>query len=63
MILRTFSADPELDKASASHICQRSETEAYDILSEMEVEMEYLELGGTGEELIGFSGMIRTGDP
>lgn len=48
LILQYLLRHPELDTASASRICQRSETEAREILSEMEVEREYLERGGTG---------------
>lgn len=48
LILQYLLRHPEVDTASASHICQRSEEEAREILSEMEVEREYLERGGTG---------------
>jgi ATP-dependent DNA helicase RecG len=48
LILQYLLRHTELDTASASRICQRSEAEAREILSEMELEMEYLERGGTG---------------
>jgi ATP-dependent DNA helicase RecG len=48
MIMQYLLRHPELDTASASRVCQRSEAEAREVLSEMEVEMEYLERGGTG---------------
>jgi ATP-dependent DNA helicase RecG len=48
LILQYLLRHLELDTASASRICQRSEAEAREILSKMEVEMEYLERGGTG---------------
>jgi len=48
LILQYLLHHPELDTTSASRVCQRSEPEAREILNEMEVEMEYLERGGTG---------------
>jgi ATP-dependent DNA helicase RecG len=48
LILQYLLRHPEMDTASASHICQRSEAEVREILSEMEAEREYLERGGTG---------------
>ncbi len=48
LILQYLLRHLEVDTASASHICQRSEVEAREILNEMEVEREYLERGGTG---------------
>jgi ATP-dependent DNA helicase RecG len=48
LIMQYLLHHPELDTASASRVCQRSEPEAREILNEMEVEMEYLERGGTG---------------
>jgi hypothetical protein len=47
-VMQYLLRHPELDTASASRICQRSEAEAREILNKMEVEMEYLERGGTG---------------
>ncbi len=48
LILQYLLRHPEIYTASASHICQRSEEEAKEILNEMELEREYLERGGTG---------------
>jgi len=48
LILLYLLHHPELDAASASRVCQRSEPEAREILNEMEIEMEFLERGGTG---------------
>ncbi|MDD4162622.1 MAG: hypothetical protein PHW87_09110 [Methanothrix sp.] len=48
LVMQYLLRHSELDTPSASHICQRSEAEAREILSNMEIEMEYLERGGTG---------------
>ena len=48
LILQNLLRHPELDTASASRICQRSDAEMREILNEMEVDREYLERGGTG---------------
>jgi ATP-dependent DNA helicase RecG len=48
LILQYLLVHPEIDTATAARICQRREAEARDILSQMEVERNYLERGGTG---------------
>jgi ATP-dependent DNA helicase RecG len=48
LILQYLLAHPEIDTATAARICQRRENDARDILSQMEVERDYLERGGTG---------------
>jgi len=48
LVMQYLLLHPELDTASASRICQRSEADAREILCEMEIKMEYLERGGTG---------------
>jgi len=48
LVLRYLLSHPELDTPTTARICQRSEVEAREILSEMEKAMGYLERGGTG---------------
>jgi ATP-dependent DNA helicase RecG len=48
LILQYLLSHPEIDTATAARICQRREADARDTLSQMEVEREYLERGGTG---------------
>lgn len=48
LILRHLLRHPELDTAAASRICQRSELEVRETLSEMERDFGYLERGGAG---------------
>lgn len=48
IILRYLLRHPELDTATAARICQRPETKAREILSEMEIRRAYIERGGTG---------------
>jgi ATP-dependent DNA helicase RecG len=48
LVLRYLLSHPELDTPTAARICQRSEVEAREILSEMEKALGYLERGGTG---------------
>lgn len=48
LILQYLLAHPEIDTVTAARICQRRENDARDVLSQMEVEREYLERGGTG---------------
>jgi ATP-dependent DNA helicase RecG len=48
LVLRHLLRHPELDTATAARICQRSETEARELLSAMELNLGYLERGGTG---------------
>ena len=39
---------PEMDTSTAARLCQRSEPEVREVLSQMETEWHYLERGGTG---------------
>jgi len=48
IILRYLLRHRELDTATAARICQRPESKAREILSEMEIRRGYLERGGTG---------------
>jgi len=48
LILQHLLRHPELDTAEAARICQRSEAQVHEILSEMELKWNYLERGGTG---------------
>ncbi len=48
IILRYLLRHPEIDTGTAARICQRMESEAREILSEMEIGRGYLERGGTG---------------
>ncbi|HZB11361.1 MAG TPA: RNA-binding domain-containing protein [Rubrobacter sp.] len=48
LVLQYLLRHQELDTVTAARICQRSETEAREILSEMESGFGYLERGGTG---------------
>ena len=48
LILQYLLRHAEMDTATAARLCQRSETEIREVLSEMEKGLEYLERGGTG---------------
>jgi len=48
LILQYLSRHLEIDTASAARICQRVESEAKEILGDMEIEMGFLERGGSG---------------
>jgi len=48
LILLHLMSHPELEAAAAARICQRSESEAREILIEMQRSFGYLERGGTG---------------
>jgi len=48
LILQYLLRHAELDTATATRLCQRSETEIREVLSEMERSLGYLERGGTG---------------
>jgi len=48
LVLQYLLTHPEIDTATAVRICQRRENDARDILSQMEVERDYLERGGSG---------------
>ncbi|MFZ5897782.1 MAG: ATP-binding protein [Bacillota bacterium] len=48
LVLQYLLAHPEIDTCTAAFICQRSEPQARDILTEMEQRLAYLERGGTG---------------
>lgn len=48
LILQHLITHAEIDTATAARICQRRENDARDILSQMEVERNYLERGGSG---------------
>ncbi len=48
LILQYLITHAEIDTATTARICQRRENDARDILSQMEVERNYLERGGTG---------------
>lgn len=48
IILRYLLRHPEIEAAVAARICQRTEGEVREILSEMEIGRGYLERGGTG---------------
>lgn len=49
LILQYLLRHQEMDTPTAARVCQREETEAREILSEMERSLEYLERGGTGK--------------
>lgn len=48
LILHFLLRHPEIDTTVAARICQRRETDAREILNEMEVRLSYLERGGAG---------------
>ncbi len=48
LILQYLLAHPEIDTATAAWICQRRENDIRDVLSQMEIERDYLERGGAG---------------
>ncbi|MBI4764649.1 MAG: putative DNA binding domain-containing protein [Deltaproteobacteria bacterium] len=48
LVLQYLLNHPEIDTATAAHTCQRLESQARDILTEMEQRFAYLERGGTG---------------
>ncbi len=48
LVIQYLLRHPEIDTATASRICQRSELEAREVLSMLERQYEYLERGGAG---------------
>jgi len=48
LVLQYLLTHPEIDTTTVVRICQRRENDARDILSQMEVERDYLERGGSG---------------
>jgi ATP-dependent DNA helicase RecG len=48
LILQHLLRHPEIDTATAARICQRTETEAREVLNDMEQALGYLERGGSG---------------
>lgn len=48
LILRYLLGHLEIDTATGARICQRTESEAREVLIEMEIRLDYLERGGTG---------------
>lgn len=48
LVLQYLIRHAEIDTSEAARICQRTETQAREVLSEMELKFEYLERGGTG---------------
>jgi len=48
LIITHLLEQPEIESSTAARICQRSEAQARDILTEMEQRLGYLERGGTG---------------
>lgn len=48
LVLRYLLRHPELDTETTAHLCQRQESDARELLSEMERSFGYLERGGTG---------------
>jgi ATP-dependent DNA helicase RecG len=48
LILQHLLTHPEIESSTVARICQRSETQSRDILTEMEQRLGYLERGGTG---------------
>jgi ATP-dependent DNA helicase RecG len=48
LVLQFLLHHPEMDTATAARLCQRSEAEVREVLSQMETEWHYLERGGTG---------------
>ncbi len=56
IILRYLLRHPEMDTATAARICQRLESEAREVLSELEIDHGYIERGGAG---VGTYWMLR----
>lgn len=48
LILQHLMRHPEIDTATAARICQRPETEAREVLNDVEQALSYLERGGSG---------------
>ena len=48
LVLQYLLHHPEMDTGTAARLCQRSEAEIREVLSQMESEWHYLERGGTG---------------
>lgn len=48
LVLQYLLHHPEMDTSTAARLCQRSEAEIREVLSQMETEWHYLERGGTG---------------
>ncbi len=48
LVLQYLLHHPEMDTSTAARLCQRSEAEIREILSQLETEWHYLERGGTG---------------
>jgi ATP-dependent DNA helicase RecG len=48
LVLRYLLRHTELDTETTAHLCQRQESDARELLSEMETQLGYLERGGTG---------------
>ncbi|MGO9201749.1 MAG: RNA-binding domain-containing protein [Limisphaerales bacterium] len=48
LVLQYLLHHPEMDTSTAARLCQRSEPEVREVLSQMETEWHYLERGGTG---------------
>ena len=48
LVVQYLLRHPEIDAMTAAHICQRSEDEAREVLSELAHRREYLDRGGTG---------------
>jgi len=48
LVLQFLLRHPEMDTLTAARVCQRSDAEIREVLSQMEMEWHYLERGGTG---------------